>query len=78
MPEANQAHHETCPNCGGSVIDHPEDGCVLAALMTVLRDRGTHDQAALQRIHAQCDVESLWRSVDALVDQLAEGRFDRE
>ncbi len=60
------------------MIDHPEDGCVQAALMTVLRDRSTHDLAALQRIHAQCDVDSLWRSIDALVDQLAEGWFDRE
>lgn len=75
MPESNQTHPGHCPNCGKSIVNHPEDGCLLAALMTVLRDRGSHGEAALRRIHAQCDVELLWRSLDRVVDQLGEGAF---
>ena len=65
-----------CPNCGSIVSDHPENGCVLAALMSVLRDRGTHEPGQIERIHARCDVDRFWHEVGLLVDRLGEGAFD--
>lgn len=65
-----------CPNCGSLVSDHPENGCLLATLMSVLRERGTHEPGQIERIHARCDVDRMWQEVGELVDRLGEGAFE--
>ncbi len=64
-----------CPNCNSPVRDHQENGCVLAALTTVLRDRGEHSARKLQSLHANCDADALWNDVGRIVDKLGEGGY---
>lgn len=65
-----------CPNCGGLVKDHPQDGCVLAALIGVIRDRGGMKERALTNLHASTDADHLWDDVGRIVDQLEAGGYN--
>lgn len=65
-----------CPNCGLSVVDHPENECVLGVFIAVLADRGV-PKAALHDLHARCDVDALWESIGPILDDLQDGRFNR-
>jgi hypothetical protein len=67
-----------CPNCGTPVADHPENGCVLAALIQVIRDRGNMSEQILLALHAGTDVDLLWESVGAIVDNLEMGTYSNE
>ena len=65
-----------CPNCYASPVKgHPENGCVLAAFIVVLRDRGNKPERRLLQIHAECNVDALWDQVGPLLDRLEEGEF---
>lgn len=64
-----------CPNCSRPVKDHPENGCVLAALVQVVRERGNLDAAQLDSLHANIDTNALWEALGAIVDLLEEGAF---
>lgn len=65
-----------CPNCCvNSVEDHPENGCVLAALIGVIRDRADISDEQRQEIHATCDVDALWNDIGKIVDRLEEGEY---
>ncbi|MCB1944521.1 MAG: hypothetical protein KDF55_02185 [Thauera sp.] len=64
-----------CPNCNGPVANHPENGCILAALIQVIRDRDVMSERSLRRLHADTDIEVLWCRLGAVVDDLEEGRY---
>lgn len=64
-----------CPNCTEPVADHPENGCVLAALIDVIRSRGTFGERKLRNIHAAVDADALWCDIGEIVDDLEEGRY---
>jgi hypothetical protein len=66
-----------CPNCDQPVKNHPENGCVLAALIGVLRERGTLDEVTIDQIHANCDVDSFWMAAGQLVDRLENKEFSK-
>jgi hypothetical protein len=63
-----------CPNCNHPVEDHPANGCVLAAFIRVLEDRGV-DKAKLEKLHAECWVDNLWDDVGPILDRLEEGHY---
>ena len=67
--------YRACPNCSCDVEKHPDNGCVLNALIGVVRDRGNVSDLALQDLHAQCSVDSLWGRLGPIVDDLEEGWF---
>lgn len=64
-----------CPNCDRHVANHPEDGCVLAALIQVIRDRGEMSERRLRTLHASTDADALWNRLGRVVDDLEEGVF---
>lgn len=64
-----------CPNCTQPVVDHPQTGCVLAALIGVIRDRGTKPERVLRSIHAKCDINALWDRLGPVIDDLEAGNF---
>ena len=65
-----------CPNCAAHpVADHPANGCVLAALIQCIRDRGTVPERRLRDVHAHTDVDALWNDVGKIVDRLEEGAY---
>lgn len=64
-----------CPNCGGTVAHHPEDGCVLAALIQVIREREVMSERRLRTLHASTDVDRLWDRIGPIADALEEGAF---
>lgn len=65
-----------CPNCfQAPVVGHPENSCVLAALIQCLRDREKTDEARLQHLHANCDVAQLWDSLGPILDALEDGDY---
>ncbi len=47
-----------CPLCGGNVARHREDGCILAALIEVIRERDAISEQRLRKIHAHADVDA--------------------
>lgn len=65
----------TCPNCTQPVVDHPENGCVLAALIGVVRERGNKNEAELIELHADANVDALWDVLGPVIDGLEEGEF---
>lgn len=67
-----------CPNCGSPVANHADDGCVLAAFITLLRERGVLPEERLQELHARCDISRFWDEVNEVVDRLGQGHFDEE
>ena len=64
-----------CPNCGGNVANHPEDGCVLAALIQVIRERQSMSEKELRKLHANADVDALWDDLGRIIDKLEEGNY---
>lgn len=68
-----------CPNCGQSPVDnHPEDACVLAALIQVIRERGTSTEATLRAIHANVDIDRFWDDMVEIIDRLEGGDYTDE
>lgn len=66
-----------CPNCYVPIADHTEKGCVLAALIGVLRERGTYSEEELRYLHEKCNVDVLWDNlVGRIVDKLGDGDFN--
>ena len=65
-----------CPNCTAPVAGHPENGCVLAALIQVLRDRGELSERRLRRVHARTNADALWGDIGRTVNDLADGQYD--
>lgn len=66
-----------CPNCSEQVENHPQNGCVLAALVEILRDRGRYTDQTLQTIHANCDVDALWEDLGPVIDRLGDGDYSQ-
>lgn len=64
-----------CPNCGGP-LDHPENGCVLASLIQIIRERQEHSVRKVNDLHANCDVDRLWDDVGSIVNRLAQGNYN--
>ena len=69
--------YRACPNCSCDVEKHPDNGCVLNALIGIVRARQTHSEELLQDLMAHCDHVVLWDFISPLADQLAAGRFSR-
>lgn len=68
-----------CPNCGHpGVFEHPDDGCVLAALIGVLRDREDLSEEELLELHSRCDVDALWSDIGKVLDRLEEGFYSND
>lgn len=67
-----------CPNCGQPIDGHPDDGCMLNALIIVLRDRGELEPDVINRLHANCDPDLLWNRIGPIVDDLGVGAFNHE
>lgn len=63
----------TCPNCGRPVT-HPNDGCVLKALMSVLADRGLPYQR-VDWLMKHTDVDALWSDIGPILDKLEDGGY---
>lgn len=74
---AKDADAETmCPNCGQHPVkNHPQTGCLLAALVQVLRDRGEYTEQQLHAIHANCNEDLLWDDIGDIVNRLGNGEF---
>ena len=67
-----------CPNCWAHPVDnHPENGCVLAALVQIIRERETVPETRLLRIHARTDITALWNTLGPLLDRLEVGEFSK-
>lgn len=64
-----------CPNCAHPIENHPENGCVLKALIGVLRNRGEYEEIYLNEIHANTDVDALWQKIGRIIDDLGEGLY---
>ena len=64
-----------CPNCTRNIVGHEPNGCVLEALMSVLRDRGGHTDKQMRKLWANVDVDALWNAIGPIVDDLGEGVF---
>lgn len=62
-----------CPNCTSPVAGHPKNGCVLAALIQVVRDRGNTPERKLLGLHAAVDADNFWEAIGPIVDRLEDG-----
>jgi hypothetical protein len=60
------------------VSNHPENGCVLAALIGVIRDRGDLSERRIRYLHANCDADLFWDAVGSVIDRLESGDFTTE
>lgn len=68
-----------CPNCGNSPVHgHPENGCILATMITVVRERGNKSEEELEELHAKTDVNALWNDLGPILDKLEEGGYSTE
>jgi len=66
-----------CPNCCEPFSvkkPHPENGCVLAALVGVVADRGATAQKT-KRLIAKCDVDALWEDIRGVLNKLEDGEY---
>lgn len=63
-----------CPNCGKE-IPHPEDGCVLATLMAVMRDWTAMPQSEVNAIWGKVDINALWDDLGPIIDGLEMGKY---
>lgn len=65
-----------CPNCCTSpVADHPDNGCALAVLIQVIRERGDLTERKLRDLHYNCNVDHLWDRLGPVIDDLQAGEF---
>lgn len=65
-----------CPNCGSPVDGHPEDGCILAAMIQCLADRGEIPEEDLLLIHANANTDLLWADLGPILDKLGNGIYE--
>jgi hypothetical protein len=69
----------SCPNCmQHPAANHPENGCVLASMIQLVRERGNHSEEEIQTLHATCDTDALWAHLGPLLDKLEDGEFSFE
>ena len=64
-----------CPNCDVPIAGHPENGCVLAACIGVISDRGELSEAKIRRLFTDTDPDLFWSEVGDLIDRLEDGEF---
>jgi len=65
-----------CPNCQERFhVVHPENGCVLASLTQVVREREIVDEEKLLQLHENTDVSALWDDLGPIIDKLEEGKY---
>lgn len=68
-----------CPNCAGiPAQEHPQNGCVLAALIEVVRDRGEMSATDLAQLLANTDADALWNDLGPIVDTLEAGGYTQQ
>lgn len=70
------AAQDKCPNCTRPIHEHGNSECVLAALISVLRDRGEHTPEQLHKLTVDCDVDQLWSEIGPIIDRLGKGQFN--
>ena len=66
----------SCPNCLLPVDGHPENGCVLAAFIQAIRERGNLSEEQLRELHHNTSVDALWSRLGPILDDLEEGVFE--
>lgn len=66
--------HWRCCNCM-EPSPHPDNGCVLHAFVTVLRERETHSDSQLENLYISCNVDRLWDHLGGIIDGLGNGRY---
>lgn len=64
-----------CPNCSEFVVGHKQNGCVLAALINVIRDREGSTEGEIHTLHADCDPDGLWTDLGPIIDRLGAGEY---
>lgn len=64
----------TCPNCNSPVKGHPDNSCVLNALIGVLRERGVPAKK-LEKLHAACWIDNVWDDIGPIMDRLEDGYY---
>lgn len=69
------AANAKCPNCMSPIGSHPENGCVLAAMIQVVRERGTRSEEEVLALHASANVSALWDELGPIIDKLEDGEF---
>lgn len=75
----NEIKPVLCPNCMCvPVTNHPENGCVLASLVQIVRERGNHSEDEIQKLHANCDTDALWEHLGPVLNKLEDGDFSPE
>ena len=68
-----------CPNCAEHPVDnHPQTGCMLAALIQIIEERGGHSATELQVLHANTNVDALWDDIGPIIDRLEHGEYNVE
>ncbi len=67
-----------CPNCGHSIQNHPNNGCVLHAFIGVLAERENLGRKKLDDLHAQADVDKLWEDLGPILDKLEAGGYSAD
>jgi hypothetical protein len=75
LEEMSMSARIKCPNCQSNVANHPENGCVLAALIQVIREREVIPERRLRTIHGATDVDRLWGDLGQVIDRLEEGGY---
>ena len=81
---AGELDGRKCPNCMSSVIGHPRNGCVLQALIELLRDREVwNDETSKEQPdewyyakHANANVDKMWDDMGPIIDSLENGGYD--
>ncbi len=73
--DKRKALRVACPICLSAVKDHPQNGCVLAALMGVVAERGNLSQRRVNALHAKVDTNKLWDDLGPILDHLEWGRY---
>lgn len=66
-----------CPNCSALVDGHlhPEDGCAVALLQRVVKDRGSLTDVQVRELARTCDVDALWEALGPVIDRFEAGEF---
>lgn len=66
-----------CPNCREQVVTHAENGCALALLIQLVRERGDHSEHTLLNLHYMCDTDKMWDDLGPVVDQMERGDYNK-
>ena len=64
-----------CPNCLGPIAKHPQNSCMLAMFIQVIRERGEMSERKLRKLHAKCNVDALWDKLAPIIDDIEEGEY---